>query len=835
MPVGDGNGRELALAPNEQIIVMDETKGVINVFVGPYKLSTTANDRAVRFNPTNRKFERCGLEEAVTLWPFAEEGYYIVLDNPAAEGQEANPRGGMSNSASKLDFGRRVIIPGPSTFPLWPGQFAEVIQGHHLRTDEYLVVRVYNEKAAKENWGKSIMRPQKASIPSDSGETGADKTGADKTGAEAAATKMLMPDLTMGQRLIVSGKEVSFYIPPTGITVVKDESGKYVRSAVTLERLEYCILLSEDGNKRYVQGPTVVFPKPDESFVEQSGERKFKAIELSPMSGLYIRVTSDYEEGESVYYSGDELFITGKDQAIYYPRQEHAIVRYGNEDVYFAVAIPKGEARYVLNRLTGAISLVEGPTMFLPDPRKEVLIKRILSPKEAELWYPGNREALEYNLRLADESSGADFVETPIVACAAAAVSPMLKGRSLAEEKFVGDGFQRKNTFTKPRTITIDSKYDGAVTVSVWPGYAILVTSKSGDRRVVEGPNTVILEYHETLMAMELSTGTPKSDAKLIRTVYLHTENNRVSDLVEVETSDFCRVNVKMAYRVNFEGDKPEKWFSVDNYVRLLTEHMRSLIRGTVKRFGIEVFYRDSTKIIRDAILGIAKEGEKRPGKMFEENNMRIYDVEVLDVTIRDVDIAQLINSSQHEAVKQAIHITEEERQCEDTKRSELLKQEIAEAKTATALKNTELEIEAVNKKLQLDMTKLENDVRIRVARAKADFDEAIASDKIDKINLENHKAHVEMNLQEAQGKFEIELQRIQAEVKAVVDKAGAVSPDLIAALKVFGDQALMREVTEAMAPLAIIDRTSVANVVSKLFNGTPLASMIDNLTPKAE
>ena len=29
--------------------------------------------------------------------------------------------------------------------------------------------------------------------------------------------------------------------------------------AVTLERLEYCILLDEDGNKRYIRGPAVVF------------------------------------------------------------------------------------------------------------------------------------------------------------------------------------------------------------------------------------------------------------------------------------------------------------------------------------------------------------------------------------------------------------------------------------------------------------------------------------------------------------------------------------------------------------------------------------------------
>jgi major vault protein len=46
--------------------------------------------------------------------------------------------------------------------------------------------------------------------------------------------------------------------------VVPDAAGVYVREAVTLERLEYCILLDEDGNKRFVQGPAVVFPEPTE-------------------------------------------------------------------------------------------------------------------------------------------------------------------------------------------------------------------------------------------------------------------------------------------------------------------------------------------------------------------------------------------------------------------------------------------------------------------------------------------------------------------------------------------------------------------------------------------
>jgi len=99
-----------------------------------------------------------------------------------------------------------------------------------------------------------------------------------------------VPDLTMGKLLVIKGTDVSFYIPPTGVEVVPDAEGQYIRNAATLERLEYCTLLDEDGNKRFIIGPAVVFPRPTETFVEKAESRKFKAIELNEISGLYIKV-----------------------------------------------------------------------------------------------------------------------------------------------------------------------------------------------------------------------------------------------------------------------------------------------------------------------------------------------------------------------------------------------------------------------------------------------------------------------------------------------------------------------------------------------------------------
>ena len=87
---------------------------------------------------------------------------------------------------------------------------------------------------------------------------------------------------------------------------------------------------------------------------------------------------------------GDEIFLTGKECAIYYPRPEHSLVVYGGRKKHYAVAVPAGEGRYVMDRETGQFVTVKGPTMLLPNPVKEVIVRRVLSDRECRLWYFGS-------------------------------------------------------------------------------------------------------------------------------------------------------------------------------------------------------------------------------------------------------------------------------------------------------------------------------------------------------------------------------------------------------------------------------------------------------------
>ncbi len=806
-----GRERDLVLAPNEFAFISDETKGNINVYVGPHKTSLANTDRPVVFNDQSKRFDRCSLEQATQVFSVAPEGWYLVLKNPAKD--TSHPRTGALNNLPDLNIGRKVNMPGPVSCALWPGQMVRVLQGHHLRSNQYLVVRVYDEEAAKANYKNAVIKPQ----------SGTEEGKGDAPSEDVWKSE----DLTMGKLLVIKGTLIAFYIPPTGIEVVRDQ-GSYVRTAVTLERLEYCILLDEDGNKRFVRGPAVVLPRPTEQFVEKNGARKFRAIELNENSGIYVKVIAPYEENGHAFKIGDELFLTGRDQMIYFPRQEHAIVKYGQTEIHYAIAIPAGEARYVLDRNSGQIRLHRGPSIFLPDPRKEVIVRRVLDPRTVNLWFPGNREALEVNARLAalqEQQGNTEYVIDQDTAKRDPA--PARAREEVAQAKsFAGDDFTRSQTYTQPRTIVLNTRYDGAVALDLWTGYAMMVVSRTGERKVIAGPHTHLMEYDETLQRMELSTGTPKSDEHLFQTVYLRVLHNKVSDKLDAETRDLCQVHLHLSYRVNFEGDTG-KWFNVENYVKFLTDHLRSRIRGAVKQQGIEAFYGNAAAVIRDVVLGVQGEDGKRPGRLFEENGMRVYDVEVLDVTIGDEEIAGLLVGAQQEAVRQALAIAAEQRKVTFVRESESTKQQIMELSAATRLKETAVKMSEVGEGLRLTLAEARAEAESKKERQTAQLAEQETLGAIHAADLARRKATTDLDLAVAEKRLDQHLRELAAEVQALAGKAGAVSPDLVAALQAFSDRALAERVAESMAPLAILGGDSVADVLSRLLAGTTLADVL--------
>jgi major vault protein len=832
----DFDERDLVLEPNRFAYILDKTKGHVQVYVGPHKSSPAGTDQPVLFDPNTKNFVECSLEKSKQTWVTAPEGWYTVLKNPATEPTREHPRAGAIESLPELGIGRKINTRGPISFPLWPGQMARVIKGHHLRSNQFLLVRVYDEDAAKDNWSKGVVKGREG-----------DEVGIPVT----------LPDLTIGKLLVIKGTEVSFYIPPTGVEVVPD-SGSYVRDAVTLENLEYAILLDEDGNKSFIYGPDVVFPMPTQTFVEKDGQKKFRVVELNGISGIYVKVIQDYIEDGKTIKAGSELWITGKDQAIYYPRPEHGIIKYGDQTIYYAVVIPKGEGRYLLNRDTGDIDLVRGPDMLLPDPRTHVIARRVLPEKAVSLWFPGNKEALQYNRHLtemiANETGkgGSDFITDEayknstsrkmkgLVASNMTTASGTALNRVDLErlsgymveptDNIVGEDFDRKQKFTPPRTVTLDSKYDGAVRIDVFTGYAVLVKSATGQRKVVVGPDTVLLEYDETLEAFELSKGNPKSADNVIKDVYLRVKNNKISDSIEVETNDMCNITLQLSYRVNFEGD-PEKWFDVENYVQFLVDHMRSLLKNLIRQYDVKTFYGNPTAIIRDAILGASVDGVRK-GRVFEENGMRVYDAEVLSVVLDDQGIEESLIHAQQEAIKNALLITSKEQELERVQKSEEIQRQIDTEMTSTVLTKVELALKKSAAEHLGNMQKLSEKVRLREEELKRQKEEQEAINEINEVELvrstrlaeteaTNQKLKDDLKLSYKKALTDLELAVTLSDVEAVKEKMKALEPGFVEALQVLGDKELATKIAESMSWSRLIGGENPGDMIQKLLSGT--------------
>ena len=189
--------KDIVLAPNEYTFVLSKTNGVIKTHTGPMTMTISAQESLVVFDSKSKQFiEVADIDEAKRLFTSAPEGWYIVLKNPAKD--NVHPDSGKANNSPDLEVGKKINIAGPCTFSLFPGQMAKVVQGHRLRSNQYLLARVYDADAAKKNIDTATI--------------------VDTEGNEVKDKKAT--EYFMGQLLVIKGTEVSFYVPPTGIEVI---------------------------------------------------------------------------------------------------------------------------------------------------------------------------------------------------------------------------------------------------------------------------------------------------------------------------------------------------------------------------------------------------------------------------------------------------------------------------------------------------------------------------------------------------------------------------------------------------------------------------------------
>jgi regulator of protease activity HflC (stomatin/prohibitin superfamily) len=549
----------------------------------------------------------------------------------------------------------------------------------------------------------------------------------------------------IGAERIIKGSEVRMYMPRTGLEVLPDEKG-FVRNAVTLLDGQFCILRGPQGRRRYVRGPAVVFPEAWEEFLVKNGTRTFSAVPLKKDRGLHVRAVKAFEAK-----AGDQVPV-GK----YHAGQE--LFLKDTEGYFFpteelevlgevsALQLAEREAVYVRDIQSGKVTTVIGPAAFLPDPTRVQIVSRPLSPEVAARY-----------------------------------------------------GITNHNPARAPA-------------IYIPPSYAVLVTAKSR-REVVRGPQVRILDFDEDLEVLWLSTGTPKSDASLLGTCFLNVDGNKVSDKLSVRTSDHVELAVRLSYRVSFtskQGADDARWFNVNNYVALLCDHLGSITRAAVRSCPIERFHAGSTDVIRSAILGDKKaDKEKRTGREFEENGMLVYDVEVLEVSILDEDVEELLTQAQRSAITAEVEKKREALRLANEQAREMVNRAIFDAQRESL--GVELALEGARRTLAC-------------ARAEAKS-EATRLEVVGRAENEAQALEVTSTARAAAQARDAELaeKALKAQSEAFRTQMQAMHPELVATLKSLGNQELAGRLTQHLGPLAILGGESVADVAAKLLAGMPV------------
>lgn len=150
------------------------------------------------------------------------------------------------------------------------------------------------------------------------------------------------------------------------------------------------------------------------------------------------------------------------------------------------------------------------------------------------------------------------------------------------------------------------------------------------------------------------------------------------SDMIEVETADHAKLQIKLAYNWFFRvKDKTCKKdgdmiFEVKDFVGDLCTTMASKIRSVVASITFENFHKSSAKLIRTSVFGLNENNKINDELLLEKNNLVQTNIDIQSVE----PIEKKTRDSLKETVTLAIEITTKNQE-EDAKRIfEKIKQE---------------------------------------------------------------------------------------------------------------------------------------------------------------
>lgn len=708
---------------------LNETSGEILTHVGPTEFTPSANDRIVRAN------DRGGFEAApMEARPFvlARDGEYVLLSNPMKGDVVDDAQNGSwvpgGNKEKELVLGTTRIIPGPSAFPLWPGQSVEVRTAHKLGANHYLLVEVVGALDEKAPYYKLVI--ESAGLSSAIIDSGEGLEGAPEAPSKESAHAPTQ--LRLGQRIVVQGRRTQLFIPPSGIEIVSpleedtpqtrgdsdDDGVASLPAAVAAECAKLVAQVREGlsakqfstlkNELRHRQDMllghrAVLLAALDGAFEErqaqaaQAGRRRGggeRRATSSPADPYARRAVVLGPKEFCILFDADGNPRIVKGPARVFPGPHDTFLQRGSRRrVYDAYELAEHQALWLriiapITRERLARCLPGGTTLDREhyEPGHEFVVKgepSVFFPFiEAEVIHPETRDphvgndhsAVILNAIGIDQKSGIYVrdLRTGMVKMVRGQTSYLVDPRS---EEHVQRRVPREQWnlwigHAEPHKVARDEAVTTpwAVSVTIPNLEALLITSRHG-RRVEVGPKVVLLEYEEALAPLRLSKGPSKDGHTVVQTCFLRVQGGRLADAFEVDSSDFVRFKVRLGFAGHFEGEG-ERWFQVDDPVKLLADTVRARLRDACRALPATRLLTDMAAVVRatlfpeDALL------------RFEENGMVVDHVDVLSVTVADGSLAELFLAVQRESVKLQLQDQQSTRRLESARHQDQVSQE---------------------------------------------------------------------------------------------------------------------------------------------------------------
>lgn len=681
---------------------LNETSGEILLHVGPTEFTPSANDRIVRAS------ERGGFEQApMEARPFvvARDGEYVVLTHPVrGDTTDEYPNGAYipgGNKEKELGLGTNRVIPGPCSFPLWPGQSAEVRTAHKLSANHYLLVEVVGTVDERAPYYRLVM--ESAGLSSAVIDAGAESEDGGMRASRSSAPSQLLK----GQRIVIQGRHTPLFIPPSGIEIVapveeveaavknqsdteaianlampvQQELSKLVgQSQAGMSTRQFSTLKNELRHRQDLSlGERAVMLSALDSAYEDRGktdERKRRGNTVdrrapsAPMDPFARRAVLLNHKEFCVLFDADGNPRIVKGPARVFPGPHDTFMQRGSRRrVYDAYELAEHQALWI--RIIAPIAR-ERLAQHLPsgvvldreayEAGHELLVKgqpSVFFPFiEAEVIHPGTHEPHVGNDHegVVLEAIGIDQKSGIYVRDLRTGMVKMVRGETSylvdpRNEEHVRRRIPREQwnlwiAHAEPHKVTKDDAVTTpwAVSVSIPNNEAVLVTSRHG-RRVEVGPRVVLLEFEETLSTLRLSKGPSKDGHTVVATAFLRVRGGRIADSFEIESNDFVRFRVKLGFAGHFEGE-PLRWFEVEDPVKLLADTVRAKVREAARLVPATRLVNELPGLVRAALLSEAR------GLRFEENGMVVDNVDVLVSGVADTGLAELFSAVQREAVR---------------------------------------------------------------------------------------------------------------------------------------------------------------------------------------